>query len=117
MKSVVYTRCLRFYYRSDTILQSLVYKVIPGLYDNEVERRTAYEEKLTAAGENSEQHTRLLNNLIGFGLSMCHFKPTDLISLCLEYSENGDWCELRYRHFLFIFFSFTYYSKVLVVAY
>lgn len=71
-----------FYYRYDATLQSIVYKLVPGLYEKELLRKRAFyrerpdEAKLATPEQRGDDTEHLI-----FGLS-------DNISLSLDYLEK-----------------------------
>lgn len=76
------TRTLPFY-RSDTTLQAIVYKLVPGLYERELMRKRAFykDRPQEAALATPEQRGDDTEHLI--------FSPSDDMSLSLEYAELG----------------------------
>lgn len=73
---------VRFISRPDATLQSIVYKLVPGLYEKELLRRRAFYKlrKEEAQLATPEQRGDDTEHLI--------FGPNENISLMLEYSDN-----------------------------
>lgn len=71
------------FYRSDTTLQAIVYKLVPGLYERELMRKRAFykDRPEEAALATPEQRGDDTEHLI--------FSPSDDMSLSLEYAELG----------------------------
>lgn len=70
------------HFRPDATLQSIVYKLVPGLYEKELLRRRAFYKLRTreALEATPEQRGDDTEHLI--------FGPNESISLMLEYSDN-----------------------------
>ncbi|KAF8788778.1 Polycomb complex protein BMI-1-B like protein [Argiope bruennichi] len=73
--------------RSDTTLQDVVYKLIPGLYQNEMQRRREF------YSEHPEEAAKCSSEERGEGAEQrCFYSPKENISVMLEYfqgTENG----------------------------
>ncbi|CAL1278626.1 unnamed protein product [Larinioides sclopetarius] len=73
--------------RSDTTLQDVVYKLIPGLYQNEMQRRHEF------YAEHPEEAAKCSSEERGEGAEQrCFYSPKENISVMLEYfqgTENG----------------------------
>lgn len=68
--------------RSDTTLQAIVYKLVPGLYERELMRKRAFykDRPEEAALATPEQRGEDTEHLI--------FSPNDYMSLSLEYADR-----------------------------
>jgi len=82
-----------FLSRSDTTLQAIVYKLVPGLYERELMRKRAFykDRPEEAALATPEQRGDDTEHLI--------FSPSDDMSLSLEYAELG-YVPYGYKHTL-----------------
>ena len=68
-------------YRADKALQDIVYKVVPGLYRNEMQNRVKfYSSNPEAEPSNSEDAGEVADSLF--------FSPEDDISMSIEYFDN-----------------------------
>lgn len=82
MKSQNFINETLSYHRYDATIQSIVYKLVPGLYQKELMRRRAFykqrpqEAKLATPEERGDDTEHLI------------LSPLDLISLSLDYAEK-----------------------------
>lgn len=78
----MYKKCHPLFFRSDTTLQAIVYKLVPGLYERELMRKRAFykDRPADAAMATPEQRGEDTEHLI--------FSPSDYMSLSLEFADT-----------------------------
>ncbi|XP_077556127.1 uncharacterized protein LOC144170296 isoform X2 [Haemaphysalis longicornis] len=74
--------------RSDQTLQDIVYKLVPGLFKNEMRRRREFYASLPASERASRWPTSSEGRGDVRGLERLIFNPEDLISISLEYTAR-----------------------------
>lgn len=73
----------------DRTLQDIVYKVVPGLWDNEMKKRQDFE-KMRGLKRDDESADGLMEDADGYSLSTSHyFMHDELIHICLQPCDNG----------------------------
>lgn len=88
--------------RSDKVLQDIVYKLVPGLYDDEMKRRREFYRGMYAISSDEEDADGSTSSYTGRGSNMIgeqhgivshpkpFYKPTDSIDLSIEPQSRGD---------------------------
>ncbi|KAG8237721.1 hypothetical protein J437_LFUL017840 [Ladona fulva] len=69
--------------RSDQTLQNIVYKIVPGLFQNEMRQRREFYARHPGVSPVSEYDAGVINEE-----TSCIFSPDETVALCLEYSKS-----------------------------
>lgn len=77
-----YSNFFSFINRYDATIQSIVYKLVPGLYEKELLRRRAFYKQRPNEAKNATPEER------GDDTEHLIFSPSDLMSLSLDYAEK-----------------------------